>query len=102
MCEKCRDLLSRGLDLCVRARRLDEIDRRTAYREASTDPEKWEKSGQFDRFIERHNARNPHRKCATEPVTLPLWFHDQYEKDLHEWERESRSHLMQGCSACGQ
>ena len=99
MCEKCRELLSQALDLCVRARKMDEIDRREGYLRASTNPKEWEESGMFDRFVERHNAQFPHKACATQSETIPLWFHDQYEKDLHEWEKASRAHLMQGCSA---
>lgn len=60
------DLLGRALDLCVRARRLDD---------AAELVEQTEKPGQ------------------TRSATMHLWVLDQYEKDLAEWETEARAFL---------
>ncbi|KXV17106.1 hypothetical protein [Gluconobacter oxydans] len=97
MCEKCCELLSQGLDLCVRARKLDEIDRRNNFLAASVCPDEWQKDGLFDKFIERWNAMNSDRQCSTKSGTIALWVQEQYEADLAEWERKGCHHLMQGC-----
>lgn len=64
-------LLSEGLDLCVRARKLDEPIIATA----------------------EMCDRNPH---MTRSLTPALWIIDQYEHDLADWERRTRIHLMPG------
>lgn len=63
-----QDLLSEALDLCLRARKLD--DAHLALNE-------W-------------HARNPH---ATRSGTIPLWVAEQYECDLAEWETRAKSAL---------
>jgi hypothetical protein len=97
MADCCRDLLSQGLDLCVRARKLDAMNRRTVQIAACIDPIAWQESGRFDTFVERHNIENPAQEIATRSGTPALWVQDQYERDLHEWESRARKHLMQGC-----
>jgi hypothetical protein len=94
----CRALLSEGLDLCVRARRMDAIDRREASLVASSDGGEWVKSGAFDRYVARNNTVNPDQPIETRSLTVPLWLQDQYEHDLADWERRARGHLMQGCN----
>lgn len=98
-CPVCRKLLSDGLDLCVRARKMDAIDRRANALTASVCPEEWEQSGLFDKWIEMHNAEAEywHQPIETRSLTIPMWLQDQYDKDLAEWEQESRKHLMAGC-----
>jgi hypothetical protein len=62
-------LLSEGLDLCVRARKLDEaITQAAAVGDAS-----------------RHGGT----KC----LTPALWVQDQYDRDLAEWEQRARQKL---------
>ena len=63
-----RLLLSEGLDLCVRARKLDES--MIALQEL------W--------------ASNPD---MTRSGTIPLWVQDQYDKDLADWEARARRAL---------
>lgn len=99
MGECCRDLLHEGLNLCVRARKLDAIDRRADNLEWSSDPAKWQADGTFDRFIARNNAEHPHAPIESRCLTPQLWTQDQYERDLHDWEQRARVHLMQGCTA---
>lgn len=62
-------LLSEALDLCVRARRLDEMT---------------------DAALERH-MRAEHGPTAS--MTIPLWAEDQYRCDLEEWEAKARAAL---------
>ncbi len=97
MCDVCRELLSEGLDLCVRARDMDSMDRRVTTLAVSSDPEAWQASGQFARHVERHNIVHAQAPISTRSGTLPLWVQDQYEKDLYARETKSRRHLMQGC-----
>lgn len=97
-CPECRTLLGQGLDLCVRARKLDGQDRANLHVAASLDGENWEKSGKFKRFAESHNANRPDHAMATKSATVPIWIADQYETDLADWERRSRTHLMQCCT----
>lgn len=96
-CDTCRTLLSEGLDLCVRARKMDAMDRREATLKVSKCADEWVESGVFDEYVERHNIQNPDQPIATRSGTVALWLQDQYEKDLAEWERKARHHLMQGC-----
>lgn len=89
MCDDCKRLLSEGLDLCVRARKLDAQDRATAAVEVGV--------SDLDRYAEHHNALWPDQPVATCCGTIALWVQDQYEKDLADWERRSRWRLTQGC-----
>lgn len=97
MCEVCRDLLNEALNLAVRSDQFEEQRRRRAQLEASMDPDGWQESGQFDRFVERHNTLMPHQKIAERCATMHLWVQDQYDKDLADWQSRDRKHLMQGC-----
>jgi hypothetical protein len=101
MCETCRDILSEGLDLCVRARAMDAQDRTDAQIAISSAPKEWWDEN-LGRRAARHNAIFQDQPMTSRSATLPLWIQDQYEKDLAEWERKARLHLMQGCGAAGQ
>jgi hypothetical protein len=85
-------LLSQGLDLCVRARKMDAQDRTAAQMAISDAPQEW-----WDENIEaraaRHNAIFPDQPMSTKCGTLALWVQDQYEKDLADWERRARHFL---------
>lgn len=59
------DLLSEALDLCARARRLDDID--AACTEA--------------------------RMGGTRCITPAVWVADAYERDLADWEARAKTHL---------
>lgn len=96
-CDKCRQLLSHGLDLCVRARDLDAMDRRRVSLQMSSDPD-WENSESFEQHVARNNIVHPEAPIHTRSGTIPLWVQDQYDKDLLAWEDQSRAHLQQGCS----
>lgn len=90
--DPCRNLLSEGLDLCVRARALDAQDRTDTQIEMSdASPEWWEKN--LERRAARHNAMFPDQPMSTRSATMPLWFKDQFEKDLADWERRARAFL---------
>lgn len=102
MCDECATLLSQGLDLCVRARKMDAQDRANAHVGISVDGRTWESSGLFARFAEAHNEHTPHAPIATRSATMPLWVQDQYERDLADWEARSRLHLQKGCASKGQ
>lgn len=93
-CCGCTKLLSEGLDLCVRARKMDAADRRETALSASVDPAGWVESGKFDRYVERHNIGYPDQQIETRSLTIPIWLQDQYEKDLADWEGRARRHLM--------
>lgn len=71
-------LLSEGLDLCVRARKIDAGLTEKAIRDrfpasAALYPEQYSRSG------------TPH-----------LWVQEQYDADLADWEKRARSFLMGG------
>jgi hypothetical protein len=87
----CSKLLSEGLDLCVRARRLDAQDRTNGLVEASVG------GLDLDRYAPRHNAISPDQPVLSRSATIPLWVQDQYERDLADWERRAKHHLTQGC-----
>jgi hypothetical protein len=92
-------LLSEGLDLCVRARRLDALDRRVATLDFSSDPIAWRASGSFDRHVAAHNEANPAQPIETRSLTPQLWVQDQYEKDLADWETRARGAMVRlGCA----
>lgn len=94
----CRNLLSEGLDLCVRARDMDAMDRREANLAATSDGEEWLKSGRFDQYVKRHNVHYPDTPISTRSGTIAFWFQEQYNKDLADWERRARVHLIEGCT----
>jgi len=96
-CETCFDLLNEALNLVVRARKMDGIDRRASALAASCDAEAWQADGTFDRYVERYNAdpMNDYKLIEPKCLTVQLWVQDQYEKDLLDWEGRARSHLMQ-------
>lgn len=96
MSECCKKLLSEGLDLCVRARKLDAIDRTGAQMAISNAPPEWWNENLPARAA-RYNALFPDQPMDAKCGTVALWVQDQYEKDLADWERRSRHHLTEGC-----
>lgn len=94
--ERLEELLSEGLDLCVRARSMDAIDRRNDTLAASRDPNAWQEGGMFDKHVKAHNEHFPDQPIATKSATVALWVQDQYEKDLADWEKRARDFLMHG------
>lgn len=93
--EAAADLLSEGLDLCVRARSMEAMDRRKATLDASCDPGGWQADGRFDDYVTRHNAQYLDQPIRPRSATVHLWMEDQYDKDLADWERRARAHLLQ-------
>jgi hypothetical protein len=81
-------LLSEGLDLCVRARKMDAQDRTNAMVEAFPGID-------MERAGPRLTATRPDAPYETRSLTIPLWLQDQYERDLAEWEAKARAALMQ-------
>ena len=63
------EALSEGLDLCVRARKLDAL---------------------CDKALQQEMGRIYDTKCAT-PA---MWLQDQYDTDLATWEQKSRKLLL--------
>ncbi len=63
-------LLSEGLDLCVRARELADMEEKLM-RQASM------------------------RDYETRSGTIPLWLEEQYQTDLADWEKRSRAALKE-------
>jgi hypothetical protein len=92
--EELAEVLSEGLDLCVRARQMDAVDRRQATLSVSSDPEAWQADGTFDRHVARHNIEYPHAPLSTRSATLAVWVQDQYDRDLHAWEEKARATMM--------
>lgn len=92
--EKLEELLSEGLDLCVRAREMDAMDRRQATLAASSSPQEWQESGLFDKYVSEHNKHWPDQPIATRSATVRIWMEDQYQKDLADWERRARDFLL--------
>lgn len=90
MSECCKTLLSEGLDLCVRARKLDSQDRTNTMVEVFPGID-------LERAAPQLNANHQEAPYMTRSATMPLWVQDQYEKDLADWERRARHHLTQGC-----
>ena len=101
-CGTCTELLSEGLDLCVRARNLDAQDRSAAVLSVSKDGKAWKESGRFDKYVAEHNTHHPESPLSTRCGMPQLWLLDQYDRDLHDWEIRSRQHLMQGCKSFSQ
>ena len=94
--DPAKKLLFEALDLCVRARKMDAIDRRQATLDASSDPDAWQADCTFDRYVTKHNARYPDTPIATRSATVALWMEDQYARDLADWERRARDFLTHG------
>lgn len=69
-------LLAEGLDLCVRARKIDDGLLEKAIR---------------DRFPASAEAYPEHYSRSGTPH---LWVQDQYDKDLDDWEKRARDFLM--------
>jgi hypothetical protein len=95
-CDECRRLLSEGLDLCVRARKLDAQERTNMQVEISGDKEWWTEEN-LKRRAAVHNKFSPETPVLTKCATIPLWIQDHYDKDLYKWEQAARNHLMIGC-----
>ena len=94
-CLICQKLLNEALDLTVRGRTLDGIQRRADTLAVSSDPEGWQRHGLFDRYVARHNAENPpYAQIETRSLTPTLWAEDQFARDLHDWEQRARKHMM--------
>lgn len=91
-----RDLLSEGLDLCVRARKLDSQERANIAVAASANPIGTEEL--LPELSERHNARYSHAPMEHRSGTIPLWVQDQYERDLAAWEQRARTALSRSTS----
>lgn len=93
-CEICVDLLSEALDLTVRGRTLDGIQRRADTLAASKSPDEWQANGRFDAHVARHNDSNPPwKQIETRSLTPRLWAEEQFQRDLDDWERRAREHL---------
>lgn len=93
-CKTCLLLLSEGLDLCVRARKLDAMELTSATLDLSSNPDEWINSGRYAEHAKFHNKNHPQTpilemRCATPQ----LWVTDQYDKDLLEWETKVKHHL---------
>jgi hypothetical protein len=73
---------------------MDTMDRRRVALDASVAPEEWQASGRFDQYVDRHNIQNPDQQIHPHSATVHLWVADQYEKDLADWERRARAHLL--------
>ena len=95
-CDECQTLLHEALDLTVRGRTLDGINRRQAQLDASGDADEWKASGRFDAYVARHNAgREPWRQIETRSLTPRLWAEDQFDRDILEWEHRARKHMIE-------
>lgn len=96
MCTTCRDLLNEALNLTVRGRNLDAIQRRADTLAASSDGEEWKASGRFDRYVESHNCTcDPWRHIEPRSLTPQLWAEDQFQRDQHDWETRARKHMRE-------
>ncbi len=95
-CDICAALLNEALNLTVRGRNLDMIQRREATLCASKNPDGWQKSGRFDRYVERHNlTREPWERIEPRSLTPQLSAEDQFQRDLHDWETRARKHMTE-------
>lgn len=70
--DRLAELLSEGLDLCARARKLDE---------------------QVDRALQADMGRIYPE--GTRCMTPALWVQEQYETDLCEWEKRAKAALFE-------
>ena len=95
-CPTCQALLHEALDLTLRGRTLDGIQRRADTLAASKHPEEWQEHGLFDKHVARHNAENPpYSQIETRSLTPCLWAEDQFQRDLYDWEQRARKHMME-------
>jgi len=95
-CDTCTALLNEALNLTVRGRNLDMIQRREATLGASKYPDGWKESGMFDRYVERHNLTcEPWGKIEHRSLTPQLWAEDQFQRDPHDWEKRARKHMTE-------
>ena len=95
-CDACIALMHEALNLTVRGRRLDAIANRASCLAASVAADEWQQSGQFDRYVEMHNARcEPWRHIEPRSLTPQIWAEEQFERDLHDWEQRSRKHMQE-------
>lgn len=95
-CGTCAALLGEALNLTVRGRTLDGIQKRQNQLDASIDGDAWKESGMFDRYVESHNCTcQPWNMIETRSLTPQLWLEDQFQSDLHDWETRARKHLME-------
>lgn len=93
-CAICTALLNEALNLTVRGRTLDGIQRRSETLAASCEPDEWQDSGRFDAHVARHNTTcDPWRQIETRSLTPQLWAEDQFQRDLHDWESRTRQHM---------
>lgn len=82
------EVLSAGLDLCVRARKMDAVDRTNAMVEAFPDVD-------MERAAPRLNACAPWAPYETRSATIPVWVQEHYERDLAKWEASARKLLLE-------
>jgi hypothetical protein len=80
--------LSVGLDLCVRARKLDAQDRTNIMLEEFPDID-------MERSAPRLTALQPWAPYETRSATIPVWVQEQYDRDLAEWEASTRKLLLE-------
>lgn len=69
-----RELLAEGLDLCVRARKLDDLIEELQPGHPDNDR---------PYMMQRINCKTPH-----------LWVMEQYDKDLADWEARAKAIIM--------
>ena len=94
MGETLESLLNEALNLTVRGRNLDAIQRRADNLAASHEPEEWQASGRFDDYVARHNCTcQPWDRIEHRSLTPQLWAEDQFQRDLHDWETRARLFL---------
>lgn len=91
--DELAEMLAEGLDLCVRARKLDAQDRTNAQVEISSAPKEWWDENLAGR-VALHNSTFPDQPMSDKITTVHLWVIDQYERDLADWERRARALLM--------
>ena len=93
-CTTCTGLLNEALNLTVRGRNLDAIQRRQSNLDAASDPVEWKESGGFDRYVARHNQRcEPWDRIEHRSLSPQLWLEDQFQRDLYDWESRCRAHM---------
>ena len=94
MTDTLGSLLNEALNLTVRGRNLDAIQRRADNLAASHEPEEWQASGRFDDYVARHNCTcQPWDRIEHRSLTPQLWAEDQFQRDLHDWETRARLFL---------
>ena len=95
-CDECVTLLNEALNITVRGQRLDRINRRDSQLAASCDGAAWQASGRFDAYVAMHNHHAPeYRQIETRSLTTQLWAEDQFDKDLSDWEKRARAHMIE-------